>query len=124
MSAEPWGLEDWLAENRLAEIVDQLESSRPRWHTFAACRGRGGDVDFFTVAGVEAAVALCSRCPVATPCGVAGVREAGVWGGQPSRATSGGELVPGRRRRSVLNQSSISPQNSDNHVELQRTTKQ
>lgn len=58
---------------------------RPSWHAQAACRGLG-PAAWFPVRGqpVEAAQAVCARCPVRAECLAAALDRGethGVWGG-------------------------------------------
>jgi hypothetical protein len=62
----------------------------PEWHSRAACVGMAyedadrADSLFFPEPGAvlsNEARALCGGCPVSNDCYIAGLREAGVWGG-------------------------------------------
>src|SRR5688572_25786307 len=62
-------------------ILEQVDAARPPWQARAACRGAG--VDFFDPAQADAALALCSVCPVAVQCAAYAEREGyGVWAGR------------------------------------------
>lgn len=73
-----------------------LALARPRWHQYAACRGRT-DVTWFPELGqsLDPALAVCDACTVRKVCLEAGLGEHGVWGGM-SRGQRA-ELVRTRR---------------------------
>ena len=65
-----------------------VESDRPEWHRWAACRGQDPDL-FFPVRGddIEAARSFCLSCPVKAVCQEHGLRHEhhGIWGGLSER---------------------------------------
>lgn len=88
----------------IGELFD-LAVRRPAWHRLAACRGVGG-VDWFAdePEAVEAARAVCERCPVLVECRAWALEQGrdlhGVFGGMSrSQRSTFHRDHPRRRRR-------------------------
>ena len=73
--------------------LPRLPTSRPTWHTRAACRGMGPDLFFppgddglFRHVPYSQGRLVCERCPVIDQCAEAGAYEHhGLWAGQSPR---------------------------------------
>ena len=82
-------LTPWLMQDVFGDIPSPFPQP-PSWYRQAACEG--SDIDFIepgSRAGVQAALALCGRCPVRVPCGAYAASEGlvwGVWGGMTEKA--------------------------------------